>query len=74
MADLFAPGDKITFRDKEACIRRELGFRQRVYARRVADGKMKQADADREIEIMESILVDYEKASAIEMSGRDRLR
>jgi hypothetical protein len=35
---------------------------------------MKQADADREIEIMESILVDYEKASAIEMSGRDRLR
>src|SRR5438067_524814 len=74
MADLFAPGDKITFRDKEACARRELSFRQRVFARRVAEGKMKQADADREIELMQAILEDYVKASALEMSGRDRLR
>jgi hypothetical protein len=74
MADLFAPGDKITFRDKEACARRELDFRKRVYARRVADGKMKQADADREIEVMASILEDYERASAMEMSGRNRPR
>jgi hypothetical protein len=74
MADLFSPGEKITFRDKEACVRRELDFRRRVYARRVAEGKMKQADADREIEIMEAILGDYEKASALEMSGRERGR
>lgn len=74
MADLFAPGEKITFRDKEACARRELDFRRRVYARRVADGKMKQADADREIDIMASILEDYERASKMEMSGRNRLR
>jgi hypothetical protein len=74
MADLFAPGDKITFRDKEACARRELDFRKRVYARRVAEGKMKQVDADREIEVMAAIADDYAKASALEMSGRDRLR
>lgn len=74
MADLFAPGAKITFRDKEACARRELDFRRRVYARRVGDGRMKQADADREIELMESILEDYEKASALELSGRERGR
>jgi hypothetical protein len=40
----------------------------------VDEGKMKQADADREIEVMSAILEDYVKASAIEMSGRDRLR
>lgn len=74
MADVFAPGAKITFRDKEACARRELDFRRRVYARRIAEGKMKQADADREIEIMAAILDDYVKASQLEMSGRDRPR
>jgi hypothetical protein len=73
VADLFAPGAKLTFRHKEACVRRELNFRQRVFARRVSEGKMKQADADREIEVMSAILEDYVKASALEMSGRDRL-
>jgi hypothetical protein len=38
-----------------ACARRELGQRKRVYSRLVADGKMKQADADREIALMEAI-------------------
>jgi hypothetical protein len=74
MPDLFAPGDKITFRDKEQCARRELAFRRRVYERRVSEGKMKQADADREIELMEAIAEDYRKASEIEMSGRERIR
>jgi hypothetical protein len=72
MADLFSPGEKITFRDKEACVRRELDFRRRVYARRVAEGKMRAEQAEREIEVMEAILGDYEKASALEMSGRER--
>lgn len=58
MADLWS-SEKITFRDKEACVRRELDFRKRVYARRVSEGKMKQADADREIAIFESIAEDY---------------
>lgn len=73
MPDLFS-SSKITFTDKEACARRELNFRRRVYERRVADGKMKQADADREIEVMAAILDDYIKAAALEISGRDRLR
>jgi hypothetical protein len=30
MADLFSPGEKITFRDKEACVRRELEERRKV--------------------------------------------
>lgn len=45
--------------------------RQRVYSRRVSEGKMKQADADREIEVMRAILADYEKAAALEISVRD---
>lgn len=73
MADLWS-SEKITFRDKEACVRRELDFRKRVYARRVSEGKMKQADADREIEVMEAIHADYAKAAELEVSGRERLR
>jgi hypothetical protein len=72
MPDLF--GDKITFRDKEQCARRELDMRRRVYPRWVANGKMTQDQADREIELMAAILADYEKASALEMSGRERIR
>lgn len=69
MPDLWS-SEKITFRDKEQCARRELDFRKRVYARRVAEGKMKQADADHEIEVMAAILSDYEKAARLEMEGR----
>lgn len=74
MPDLFAPGDKITFRDKEACAKRELAYRKRVYPRWVEAGKLRRDVADREIEVMTAIVEDYEKASAIEMSGRDKLR
>lgn len=73
MADLWS-SDKITFSDKEACARRELKFRRQVYPRRVEQGKMKQADADREIEVMEAIVEDYAKAAAVEISGRDGRR
>lgn len=47
----------------EAVIR-EIGFRRRVYARRVRDGKMNQAQADREIAVMEDIKADYERIVA----------
>lgn len=49
----FSPADKLK------SVERELGFRRRVYPRRVGDGKMKQADADREIAIFEAIAKDY---------------
>lgn len=37
------------------CIRRELGFRRRVYAQKVAAKTMKQADADKQIGMMAAI-------------------
>ncbi len=52
-----------TAEDKLKSVERELGFRRRVYARRVSDQKMTQKQADREIAIFEAIASDYrEKA------------
>jgi chorismate mutase len=58
MADLFC-GDEFTPADKLKSVERELGYRRRVYARRVAEMKMRQGDADREIAIFEAIAADY---------------
>jgi hypothetical protein len=41
------------------CIERELGYRRRVYPRRVDGGTMSSAKADRELAIMEAIAADY---------------
>lgn len=49
----------ITIEHKLKCIQRELMMRRRVYTRRVADGMMNQADAEREIQIMLAIEQDY---------------
>lgn len=38
------------------CVQRELRFRARVYARRVADGKMTQRKADEELAAMNAVL------------------
>lgn len=53
-----------TAQDKLDAVKRELGFRRRVYARRVVDDKMTQAKADHEIMIFEAIEADYEKLAA----------
>ena len=50
---------EFTRAQKRACIERELKMRRRVYPRWVENGKMTQADADREIAVMEAILADY---------------
>lgn len=52
--------------EKLAAVTREIGFRKRVYARRVAERKMTQEQMDREIAVFEAIAVDYEKAAASE--------
>jgi len=39
-----------------ACVERELRYRERVYARRVRDGKMTQDLADRELAAMSAVL------------------
>jgi hypothetical protein len=51
MADLLP----ITLAEQLACIERELALRLRVYPRWVAAGRMTQAKADREIELMKAV-------------------
>ncbi len=52
MDELFPP----TITDEIACVRREIVMRKRVYPRRVADGKMDQITADRELDLMNRVL------------------
>jgi hypothetical protein len=39
-----------------ACVEREIKLRQRVYPRRVSDRKMSQAQANKQIGLMEAVL------------------
>jgi hypothetical protein len=71
MPDLFA--GKITYQDKETCARRELQKRREVYPRLIEAGKLSPDKAEREIEVMSSIVDDYSKCAELERSGRDRL-
>lgn len=60
-----------TFNELAACAEREVKFRRRVYARRIDQGKMKQADADREIALMEAIRDHLrEQATGDDLFGR----
>lgn len=49
--------------EKLAAIKRELGYRRRVYPYRVEQGKMSQALADKQIAIFEEIAEDYQAAA-----------
>ncbi len=53
-----------TEQQKLDAIERELGFRRRVYARRVTEGKMTQRMADEQISIFEAIAADYQPKAA----------
>lgn len=57
---------RFTAEEKLAAVKREIGFRKRVYARRVAENKMAQAQMDREIAVFEAIADDYETAASKE--------
>jgi hypothetical protein len=52
VTELFA----ITLADQIACVERELRLRHAVYPRLVAQKRMKQSSADREIALMEVVL------------------
>ncbi len=66
MADL-----EFTARQKQQAAARELGYRRRVYARKVADGSMKESDAAMQIGVMVAIEADYHKiAEAEDAKGR----
>jgi hypothetical protein len=56
MAQLF----KVSKAEKIAALVREIDLRERVYSRYMAEGKMSQSRAEREIEIMRAILADYQ--------------
>lgn len=53
-------GMTFTAQDKLEAVERELAFRRRVYQRRVADGKMTQQLASRQIAVFEAIAADYQ--------------
>lgn len=48
-----------TLTEKIDCIQREIKFREKVYPRLISAGKMTQEKANREISIMQEILIDY---------------
>lgn len=63
--------DTFTARQKQQALNRELGFRRRVYAQRVAEQKMKEADAKFQIGIFEEMEAEYRaKADADDQAGR----
>lgn len=53
-----------TAEEKLKAVERELGYRRHVYSRRVANNKMTQAQADRQIGVMEAIAEDYRTLAA----------
>ncbi len=55
---------KFTNQEKADEVRREVGYRQRVYARLVSEGKMHYTEQQRRIGIMQAILDDYQKLDA----------
>jgi hypothetical protein len=48
-------------KEKFDCVRRELALRHAVYPRLIASGRLKREKAKRELELMEAIVVDYER-------------
>lgn len=56
MPQLFAP----TIEDQIICVRREITLRRQVYPRRVAEGRMSPATAEREMETMRAVLATLE--------------
>lgn len=60
-----------TAREKMMAAAREVGFRRRVYATRVAEGRMKQVEADFQIGVMAAMESDYRAiAEAEDKAGR----
>ena len=61
---------KFSAREKADCAKREVGQRKYVYLRRVADGKMTQHLADRQIAVMQEIADEYGAAADLEDVAR----
>jgi hypothetical protein len=61
------PRPEFTIEEKLKCVERELGMRRRVYSYRVANGKMTRQEADREIDLMASIVEDYKTQGSLSL-------
>lgn len=55
---------KFSSKEKAEAARREAGYREHVYPRRVSEGKMRGEFARRQIELMKEIAEDYERQDA----------
>ena len=53
---------EVTFREKLACVERELAMRRNVYPKWVKSGRMKADSAEHQIRAMEAVVEDYRKA------------
>jgi hypothetical protein len=53
----------VSLEEQVACVERELGYRQRVYARRVAEGKMHERVATVEIRRMQAVLATLKRVA-----------
>lgn len=56
MGDLFTDPRLGDLDDQIACVKREIGFRKRVYPRQILQGRLKRDAADREIATMQAVL------------------
>lgn len=54
---------RFTNREKMQAAQREVGFRRRVYERRVWEGKMTRSQADSEIALMDELAAEYGAAA-----------
>lgn len=55
---------KFSNKEKAEAARREVGYREHVYTRRVSEGKMRGEVARHQIELMKEIAEDYERLDA----------
>ena len=62
--------EPVTLADQIYCVGREIGLRRNVYPKFEASGRMKQADADREIAAMEAVLATLERLERSELLGQ----
>jgi hypothetical protein len=51
----------VTLQQQIASVKREIAMRVNVYAKRVADGKMRKAEAEHELACMRSVLETLQK-------------
>jgi hypothetical protein len=60
----------VSLADQIRCVGRELGMRRTVYPKFIASGRMKQDEADREIERMDAVYATLKALQSSQEPGR----